>query len=89
MVLEAEQKEVDMVVVGLEKPKGVWSNFIMRQKLTFMQAFFGQDNENKTMGFWERIARAQSLSHGKEKSPSFYQDLVKRSKNKGRGGRGM
>ena len=53
-------------IVGVVKPKGFWSKFIMSQKLGFMFARFTA-SENKGEGFWTNLIKAQDISQGKDK----------------------
>ena len=53
-------------VVGVVKPKGFWSKFIMSQKMGFIFARLAA-SENKGEGFWTNLIKAQDVSQGKDK----------------------
>lgn len=53
-------------VVGVVKPKGFWSKFVMSQKMGFIFARLAA-SENKGEGFWTNLIKAQDVSQGKDK----------------------
>ncbi len=63
--LETEQKQ-DMIV-GVAEPVGIWSKFIMKQKMGFIIAMGGLQG-NKKGGFWANLIKAQAASRGKGQS---------------------
>lgn len=61
----AVSKSQSNKIVGLAKPKGFWSRFIMGEKLGYIMARI-QAAENKKGGFWVNLINAQSMSQGKD-----------------------
>ena len=59
-------KQEETVIVGMAKPQGFWSRFIMSQKMGFLMQFGQQMNRGKA-GFWVNLVRAQARSQSKEK----------------------
>ncbi len=54
-------------IVGLAKPVGFWSKFVMSQKMGYLMArmqFQHQDKNQK--GYWENLIKAQAASQSKE-----------------------
>jgi hypothetical protein len=51
-------------IIGLAKPVGFWSKFIMNQKLGFILARMSLQHNNKN-GYWVNTIKAQASSHGK------------------------
>ncbi len=56
----------DTTIVGIAKPLGLWSRFVMSQKMGFLMQFQQQMNKNKA-GFWVNLINAQARSQSKEK----------------------
>ncbi len=61
---ELESSRDNEVIVGVAKPVGIWSKFIMKQKMGFIIAMGGLQN-NKKGGFWTNLIKAQGSSRGK------------------------
>lgn len=55
----------EIKIVGVAKPVGFWSRFIMNQKLGFMLALGGLQNDSKN-GYWVNLIKAQAASQSKE-----------------------
>lgn len=55
----------DREIVGVAKPVGIWSNFIMKQKMGFIIAMGGLQG-NKKGGFWVNLIKAQGATRGKD-----------------------
>lgn len=53
-------------IVGVAKPVGFWSNFVMKQKIGFIVALGGLSGSKK--GYWENYIKAQAASQSKEQS---------------------
>jgi hypothetical protein len=53
-------------IVGVAKPVGFWSNFVMKQKIGFIVALGGLAGSKK--GYWENYIKAQAASQSKEQS---------------------
>lgn len=60
-----QQKE-ESTIVGFVEPKGMWSNFIMKQKLGFLLAQQAMQGKNSNKGYWVNLIKAQEISKGKE-----------------------
>lgn len=54
----------DVQIVGVAKPVGFWSRFIMNQKLGFIVARAGLQGNKK--GYWANLIKAQAASQGKD-----------------------
>lgn len=52
-------------IVGVAKPLGFWTKFVMNQKLGFMLALGGLQNDSKS-SYWVNVIKAQAASQGKE-----------------------
>ena len=63
----APQEQEGSKIVGLAKPQGIWSRFIMSQKLGYIMARLTQQ-ESKQSGFWVNLIKAQANSQGKDQS---------------------
>jgi hypothetical protein len=61
---ELENSRDNQVIVGVAKPVGIWTKFIMKQKIGFIIAMGGLQNNNKG-GFWTNLIKAQASSRGK------------------------
>ena len=59
------RRENEVEIVGLAKPVGFWSKFIMSQKLGFILARMTLQRDNKN-GYWVNTIKAQAASQGKE-----------------------
>lgn len=60
-------REEGVKIVGLAKPVGFWSKFVMSQKMGYLMArmqFQHQDKSQK--GYWESLIKAQAASQSKE-----------------------
>lgn len=53
-------------IVGVAKPVGFWTNFVMKQKIGFIVALGGLSGSKK--GYWENYIKAQAASQSKEQS---------------------
>jgi len=62
--LTTEQEQTR--IVGVAKPVGFWSNFVMKQKIGFIVALGGLSGSKK--GYWENYIKAQAASQSKEQS---------------------
>jgi hypothetical protein len=60
-----QQEQVN--IVGFSEPVGVWTKFVMKQKLGFMLARMSMQNNNDK-GYWVNLIKAQSASQGKDQS---------------------
>ncbi|MCE2993152.1 MAG: hypothetical protein LW826_03005 [Candidatus Jidaibacter sp.] len=64
----AKQQD-DIAIVGVAKPVGRWSSFIMKQKMGFILAMGGLQSlagkHNSKEGFWTNLIKAQAASKGK------------------------
>ncbi len=61
--------EEEVKIVGLAKPVGFWSKFVMSQKMGYLMArmhFQHSDKEQK--GYWESLIKAQAASQSKEQN---------------------
>ncbi|MDF3047606.1 MAG: hypothetical protein K0R73_724 [Candidatus Midichloriaceae bacterium] len=61
---ELESNKEQDVIVGVAEPVGIWSKFIMKQKIGFIIAMGGLQG-NKKGGFWTNLIKAQAASRGK------------------------
>lgn len=57
----------DIEIVGVAKPVGFWSKFIMNQKAGYIMARMSFQNKN-SKGYWVNLIKAQSSSQGKDQS---------------------
>lgn len=70
-IYQPEGREVaradDKQIVGIAKPVGRFSKFIMQQKLGFILAMGGLQSlsDSKKNGFWVNLIKAQAASKGK------------------------
>lgn len=63
----SQSREDDTVVVGVAKPVGIWSKFIMKQKLGFILAMGGlQSKDKSSKSYWTNLIKAQGASQGKD-----------------------
>ena len=61
---ELETSQEQDMIVGVAEPVGIWSKFIMKQKMGFIIAMGGLQG-NKKGGFWTNLIKAQAASRGK------------------------
>ena len=54
----------DAQIVGVAKPVGFWTRFVMKQKLGFIVARAGLHSSKK--GYWANLIKAQASSQGKD-----------------------
>jgi hypothetical protein len=57
----------DIEIVGVAKPVGFWSRFIMNQKAGYIMARMSFQNKG-TKGYWVNLIKAQASSQGKDQS---------------------
>ena len=65
LIIENNKQETK--IVGIAKPKGFWSKFIMSQKLGYIIARMTAQDSSKG-GFWVNLIKAQSVYQGKDQS---------------------
>lgn len=67
-VSSPNKEREEEVIVGVAKPVGMWSKFIMKQKLGFILALGGlQSGQDKgSKGYWQNLIKAQGFSQGKD-----------------------
>jgi len=60
--------EVDeqKTIVGIAKPKGIWTEFVTKQKMSWLRAMIGTKAESDS--FWRNMINAQSQSQSREQS---------------------
>ena len=61
------QKE-EIKIVGVVKPQGFWSEFVIKQKIGFMIAMGGLNKDQKSNTYWRNYIKAQAASESKEQS---------------------
>jgi hypothetical protein len=61
----SESKGQDLEIIGVAKPVGFWSKFVMNQKIGFIMARVNfQKSSGK--GYWVNLIKAQAASQGKD-----------------------
>ena len=55
-------------IVGIAKPKGIWTKYVTEQKISWLRAMVGTKAESDN--FWRNMVNAQSKSQSKEQSKS-------------------
>lgn len=55
----------DIQIVGVAEPKGIWSKFVMNQKIGYIMARANLQNKNSS-GYWVNLIKAQATSQSKE-----------------------
>jgi Flp pilus assembly protein TadB len=58
----------DVQIVGLAKPVGFWSKFVMNQRMGFLVARMGLQANKDQKGYWVNLIKAQALSQGKNQN---------------------
>ena len=58
----------DTKIVGVAKPVGFWTKFVTKQKLGFMVAMGGLQNNQNANTYWRNYIKAQAASQGKDQS---------------------
>jgi hypothetical protein len=66
-VAKMSQEVQETRIVGVAKPLGFWTKFVMSQKIGFMLALGGLQNESKS-GYWVNVIKAQAASQSKEQN---------------------
>jgi hypothetical protein len=59
-------KAEDVKIVGVAKPVGFWSRFVMKQKLGFIMARMQMQQNKGSQGFWVNLIKAQATSQSKQ-----------------------
>ncbi|RZI47359.1 hypothetical protein EDM53_02350 [Rickettsiales endosymbiont of Peranema trichophorum] len=63
-----EEQQEEVRIVGVVKPQGFWTKFIMSQKLQYIMARLNIQSSSKKGGFWVNLIKAQAVSQGKDQS---------------------
>ena len=58
----------ETTIVGIAKPKGIWTKYVTEQKISWLRAMVGTKAESDN--FWRNMINAQSKSQSKEQSKS-------------------
>ena len=58
----------DVQIVGVAKPVGFWSRFIMNQKAGYIMARMSFQHQKGSKGYWANLIKAQASSQGKDQS---------------------
>jgi hypothetical protein len=61
----SQSQNQDVEIVGLAKPVGFWSKFVMSQKLGFIMARMNLQKSSGN-GYWVNLIKAQASSQSKE-----------------------
>ena len=72
-ILEAKQKKnvnqiqtvAERKIVGIAKPKGMWTAFVTQQKMSWLSAMVG--SKQSSDNFWQNMIEAQQQAQGKFK----------------------
>ena len=56
----------DRKIVGIAEPIGMWTEFVTKQKLSWLKAMIGSKADSDM--FWQNIIEAQARAQGKQKS---------------------
>lgn len=63
--IKLDSVEQQIEIVGVAKPVGFWSRFVMNQKIGFIVARAGLQSDSKK-GYWENLIKAQAASQSKD-----------------------
>ncbi len=67
-VQELQNIDNNRTIVGIVKPKGIWTKFVTEQKISWIRAMIGSKADSDS--FWRNMINAQSRSQSKEQSRS-------------------
>ncbi|MFZ8865348.1 MAG: hypothetical protein ACO2XZ_05775 [Rickettsiales bacterium] len=65
---ELQNIDKNRTIVGIAKPKGIWTKFVTEQKISWIRAMIGSKADSDS--FWRNMINAQSRSQSKEQSRS-------------------
>jgi len=65
-VSRALSKGEDMKIIGVAKPVGFWSKFVMSQKMGYIMTRMQMQTSKDQKGYWVNLMKAQAASQGKE-----------------------
>jgi hypothetical protein len=62
-----ETKEIisEQEIVGIAKPRGMWTKFVTEQKISWIKAMIGTKTDSRN--FWREMIKAQEKAQGKYK----------------------